>query len=307
MAAVVVGLAFAAVAGFAVTILLIVLTGEGERGGRALPRFGIVTRFNRYREHLETLLSELGLNAFVSFWSFVAIRVLVAVFVALLGAASFGGIMGLALGVLAYIVFGSALRAAHKRRARRVSASVVEFGQSMQSMMRAGTPLLDAITALGEAGPPLLRAPLSRLARDIREVGMARALALCAGGVRDPLFDLLAVSILVQYETGGESSEDLEYTIEAVAVQQAQLDRAVAMQAQTQTAAILIPIAMVGMVMLLEAFNGARPDGYFHFYRTTGGQLVQLGYFSLFVIGYFVMRRLQRVRIGARLRLRAVE
>jgi Flp pilus assembly protein TadB len=166
-----------------------------------------------------------------------------------------------------------------------------------------------------------MRGYLTILAHEIRSEGIARAMVKAIDRVADPLFDTLATAILVQSEKGAELSEALQVTIKNIENGAILIRRASSLRLQANMSAIIVPIVICSLVFGLMLHDG-RPfaiggncaqlgGSYFSYYYTMPwtcpagyGQFIAMGVVLLFVVGFFVMRQIQKIPPPPRVKLR---
>ena len=276
--------------------------------GRARPiitqRIGKPSRLKRILTSQHQFLVECGLGDRLPVVVYFILRIAAGIGAFLLVA----GILGPGVGALAaaggFLAVRWVLAPMRARRQRALSEGVIDFGHAFVALLKAGSQPHEAVTVLaGPSGPAAMREHLVIVAHEIRTEGMARAMVKAIERVGDPLFDTLATAILVQSEKGAELSEALQVTIKNIEQGAILIRRASSLKMQATMAALIVPIMICSLVFGFQIHDG-HSGAYFSFYYTFVGQVVEFAVLCLFLVGYFVMKRIQKIAPQPRIRLR---
>ena len=133
----------------------------------------------------------------------------------------FSVLSGLAIGVLAELTLGwpvvsvlaGAIGAAgplayyvdrHDRRVSLLQVGIVESIEQLRDSIRAGLGVQESLAGLARTGPETLRPEFASLVRDIRLDGFEAALAALRERLADPLFDMVAIGLVLNDRLGGD-------------------------------------------------------------------------------------------------------
>lgn len=274
-------------------------------------RIGKGNRLEKFLDNQHQFLAEVGLAERLPLALYFLIRIVVAAIVYILAYGLLGPVTAVLFALAGFLAVRWVLSAQRARRMRAVTEGVIDFGHAFVALLKAGTQPHEAITVLaGPSGPPAMRNYLIVLAQEIRTEGMAQAMVKSIDRVADPLFDTLATAILVQSEKGAELSEALQVTIKNIEQGAILIRRASSLKMQATMAALITP-SMISVLVFSFQLHDGRSGGYFSYYYTTPwsnppgvGQFVEVAVLGMFVAGYFVMKRIQRIPPPPRIRLR---
>lgn len=198
-------------------------------------------------------------------------------------------LLGVALGFL--LPFAYFTQRAERRRARIQIALAEAMGQ-LRDSIRTGLSVQEAFGALARTGPEVLRAELETLQREARFLGFEPALVALRERLADPLFDVIAASLLLNDRFGGRNVSQMFDRLAAAT--QAQLrvqDELRAYRARTVLSARII--AAVPLVVL-AGIRQLNPE-YLALFNDWPGQLVLAACLGSIGVGYAAMRWLTRL------------
>lgn len=206
-------------------------------------------------------------------------------------------VVAAAFGVLAaWLPLGALGRRAAGRRKSLVGCWP-DAVDDLASAVRAGMSLPDAVGALAERGPELLRPAFARFAGDHRVTG---AFGLCLDRLKsdlsDPVGDRVIEALRLARDVGGTELGRLLRTLSAVlredARTRAELDARQGWAINAARLAVAAPWATL-------AFLSVRP-GALSAYNSVGGLVVLAIAAGLSALAYVVMRRIGRLPVDER-------
>jgi Flp pilus assembly protein TadB len=261
----------------------------------------LVRQVDRERQ----FLFECGLGDRLPVSLYLLIRLAVAALAFLVAQSLLGAGVGVLVAIAGFFAVKWILAPIRARRMRAITEGVIDFGHAFVALLKAGSQPHEAISVLaGPSGPPAMRSYLTILAHEIRAEGMARAMVKSIDRVADPLFDTLATAIMVQSEKGAELSEALQVTIKNIEQGAILIRRASSLKMQATMAALITPAMICVLVFGFQLHDHGIPSAYFNWYYTAVGQFIEVGVLCMFVAGFFVMRRIQRIPPPPRVKLR---
>ena len=218
------------------------------------------------------------------------------------GSALVACIVGLALtavpvvGVLAGIM-GAALpalvlqRSAGLRR-RRLAAAWPDAIDTLQSGVRAGLSLPEALSALGQRGPAVLRPAFMSFAVEHRATGSVdSALRVLQETLADPVADRVVAALRLTGEVGGRELGALLRTLSVMLRDEARTRAEIEARQSWTVAAARLAVAAPWITLLLLC---TRPEAVAAYLAPAGG-LVLATAAVLSVIAYLLMRRIGRL------------
>ncbi len=202
-----------------------------------------------------------------------------------------------ATGAVALVRGAAAARMRSKQVIRQ--DAVLESVRMLRQLLETGaTSVHSAIAVLGERGPAPLRSEFRIIAAT--SVGRRQAWSSARNRIGEPLFDMLAASVLIQSPGGGELAPlfaDLEASVSGA--QEVERE-ARALQVQARSAAAIIVSLPVVFLVVLSALRSPYLDAY----HNPTGQAFLLAMLAVMACSYLWMRRmlllpgLQRVRLS---------
>jgi len=207
---------------------------------------------------------------------------------------------GLLTGLLAQLFLGwgvvSALAAAlgfvapfayytqrHDRRRAATQAALAEAIGQMRDGIRAGLSVQETLSGLARSGPEALRPEFAQLVRELRLVGFERALVAMRERLADPVFDVVAASLLLNERLGGRNvSQVLDRLAHATRAQLRIQQELRAYQARNVLSARIVAAVPLFVLVAIRRIN---PD-YLSIFNDWWGQLVLAGCVVSIGIGY---------------------
>jgi tight adherence protein B len=206
-------------------------------------------------------------------------------------------VVGLAFGVLAaWLPIAALGRRAAQRRLALVTAWP-DAVDDLASAVRAGLSLPDALGALADRGPEVLRGPFGRFAADHRVTGaFGTCLDRLKDDLSDPVGDRVVEALRLARDVGGTELGRLLRTLSAVLREDARTRaELLGRQSWAVNAARLAVAAPWATLALLSLRPGALAA-----YDSTGGALVLLFAAGASATAYLLMRRLGRLPVDER-------
>ena len=196
------------------------------------------------------------------------------------GAAS---LIGLALGLgapLAYYV------RRHDRRRAAYQGALAEAMAQLRDAVAAGFSIQEGLLALARTGPEALRPEFAVLARQSRLLGLPAALEAMQARLADPVFDVVAASLLLNDRLGGRNvSQVLDRLAVATRAQLRVQEEIRAGQARNVLSARIIAAVPLVLMVAIRRLNPA----YLAVFDGWPGQLILLGSLGSIVFGYAAM------------------
>ncbi len=183
----------------------------------------------------------------------------------------------------------------HARRQRRsVELREVwpEAVDNLTSAIRAGMSLPEAVAALGERGPELLRPPFRRFAADYRATGrFSECLDRLKAALADPVGDRVVESLRLAREVGGTELGRLLRTLSAFLREDARTRAELEARQSWTVNAARLALAAPWLLLLLLSSRPAAVEAY----RTATGAMVLLVGGGASLVAYRVMLRVARL------------
>jgi tight adherence protein B len=174
----------------------------------------------------------------------------------------------------------------HDRRRAAVQAALGEAIAQLRDGIRTGLSVQEAQVALARSGPEALRPDFARLVRETRLVGPDRALAAMQERLADPVFDVVAATLLLNDRVGGSRlSEVLDRLAQATRAELRLQEELRAYQARHVLSARIV--AAVPLVVLV-AIRQLNPS-YLAVFDDWPGQLRLAGCAASVALGYAAM------------------
>ncbi len=193
-----------------------------------------------------------------------------------------------ALGVLMERGIAGWRLAAARARVREQLVAAVDL---LAQLLPAGHGVRQALQVLAESGPPDLRPELARVIARLQQVTLEQALVEADSRLRQPLFTLIATTLIVGGRSGGRIAPLLDELARAARQIQAAEDQVRAEQAQGRLGALVIAVMPLLLIVVLRVVNPA----YLEPYHSLGGQLILAFLLALIVLGYLWMTRILRI------------
>lgn len=216
---------------------------------------------------------------------------------------------GLSIGVLVHLLLGwgavSLLAAGlgiiapfayyvqrHDGRRAAVQVALVDAIAQLRDGIRTGLAIQEALVGLARSGPETLRPEFARLVREVRLLGFEPALSAMRERLADPVFDVVAATLLLNDRLGGRNvSQVLDRLAQATRAELRVQQELRAYQARSVLSARIV--AAVPLVVL-TAIRQVNP-GYLAIFDGGWGQLLLAGCLVSIVVGYAGMLWLTRL------------
>ncbi len=192
------------------------------------------------------------------------------------------------LGVLMQRAVVSWRRDSARARTRDQLVATVDL---LAQLLPAGHGVRQSLQALAESGPAELRPELGRLVTRLREASLEQALVEADARMQQPLFTLIATTLMVGGRSGGRIAPLLDELARAAHQIQAAEDQVRSEQAQGRLGALVIALMPLVLMVVLRVVN----PSYLQPYHSVGGQLILAGLLALIVLGYLWMTRILRL------------
>jgi len=180
----------------------------------------------------------------------------------------------------------------HDRRRPVVQAALVEAIGQLRDAIRAGLSVPETLSGLARSGPEVLRPEFATLVREMRLIGFEPALLAMRERLADPVFDVVATSLVLNDRVGGRNvTQVLDRLAHATRAQLRIQEELRAYQARNVLSARIV--AAVPLVVLI-AIRKINPD-YLAMFNDWAGQLVLAACLASVAVGYAGMLWLTRL------------
>jgi tight adherence protein B len=177
------------------------------------------------------------------------------------------------------------------RRATLMAAALLTAADLLAQLLPAGHSTRQSLVVLAESGPVELRGEVSEILARLDEMPLEDALTDAQLRMRQPLFTLIASTLIVGNRSGGRLApllQELSRAAHQIDAVQGQLR---AEQAQGRLGALVIAVMPLALLVLLHVVN---PE-YLAPYSTLGGELILGSLIGMIVLGYAWMLRILRL------------
>jgi tight adherence protein B len=177
------------------------------------------------------------------------------------------------------------------RRSAAVGAALVSAVDLLAQLLPAGHSTRQSLVVLAESGPAQLRGEIAQVLGRLTEVPLEQALIEAQEKMRQPLFTLIASTLIVGNRSGGRLApllQELSRAAHQIDSVQGQLR---AEQAQGRLGALVIAVMPLGLLGLLHVVN----PQYLSPYETVSGELVLGGLVAMIVLGYLWMMHILHI------------
>jgi tight adherence protein B len=193
------------------------------------------------------------------------------------------------LGVVAPLAY--VIRRNERRRTEVQTAMVDAIGQ-LRDAIRTGLSVPEALVGLARGGPVVLRPELTTLVREMRLMGFEPAIGAMRERLADPVFDVVATSLLLNDRLGGRNvSQVLDRLAHATRAQLRIHDELRALQGRNVLSARIVAAIPIVVLIAIRKVNPA----YLSLFDDWPGQLLLAGCLLSIFIGYAGMRWLTRL------------
>ena len=174
----------------------------------------------------------------------------------------------------------------HDRRRAVLQAALADAIGQMRDAIRGGLSVPETLAALARSGPEPLRPEFARLVREMRLVGFEPALTALRERLADPVFDVVAASLLLNDRLGGRNvSQVLDRLAHATRAQLRIGQELRAYQARNVLSARIVAAVPLVVVVALRRVNPA----YLAVFDDGWGQLALAGCALSVAAGYAAM------------------
>ena len=207
---------------------------------------------------------------------------------------------GVVAGVLTYILLGwgvvsviaAGLAAAaptayyvqrHDRRRAVFQTALVEAIGQLRDGIRTGLSVQEALVGLARSGPEALRPEFVILVREMRLVGFEPSVAAMRERLADPVFDVLAATLMLNDRLGGRNvSQVLDRLAHATRAELRVQQELRAFQARNVLSARIVAAVPLVVLIVLRQVN----PGYLAIFDDWSGQMVLAGCVLSVALGY---------------------
>jgi tight adherence protein B len=194
-----------------------------------------------------------------------------------------------ALGAMAPIAY--LVRRHDRRRAEVQTAMVGAIGQ-LRDAIRTGLSVPDAFVGLARGGPAVLRPELTTLVREMRLIGFEPAIGAMRDRLADPLFDVVAASLVLNDRLGGRNvSQVLDRLAHATRAQLRIQDELRALQARNVLSARIVAAIPLVVLVVIRQLNPT----YLSIFSDWWGQVLLAACLLSIFVGYVGMRWMTRL------------
>ncbi len=180
----------------------------------------------------------------------------------------------------------------HDTRRAALQRSLADAIGQLRDAIRTGLSVQEALVGLARSGPEVLRPEFATLLREIRLLGFEPALTTMRERLADPVFDVVAASLLLNDRLGGRNvSQVLDRLAHATRAQLRVQEELRAYQARNVLSARVV--AAVPLVVLIGIRN-VNPR-YLAMFNDWSGQVVLAGCVASVALGYAGMLWIARL------------
>ena len=201
----------------------------------------------------------------------------------------FVSLVAVGLGALAPIAY--LVRRDDRRRIELQEAMVEAIGQ-LRDAIRTGLSVPEALVGLARGGPAALRPELATLVREMRLMGFEPAIGAMQERLADPVFDVVAASLLLNDRLGGRNvSQVLDRLAHATRAQLRIHDELRALQARNVLSARIVAAVPIVVLIAIRQLN----PNYLSIFNDWAGQVLLAGCLLSILAGYAGMRWTMRL------------
>ena len=183
------------------------------------------------------------------------------------------------------------IRRGDRRRTEMQEAMVEAIGQ-LRDAIRTGLSVPEALIGLARGGPVVLRPELTTLVREMRLMGFESALGAMQDRLADPVFDVVAASLLLNDRLGGRNvSQVLDRLAHATRAQLRIHDELRALQARNVLSARIVAAVPIVVLIAIRQLNPT----YLSIFNDWSGQMLLAGCLLSILVGYAGMRLMTRL------------
>ena len=180
----------------------------------------------------------------------------------------------------------------HDWRRAELQVGLVEAIAQVRDAIRSGLSVQEALVGLARTAPETLRPEFTTLARDIRRTGGEAALTAMRDRLADPLFDIVAATLILNARLGGRNvSQVLDELAETSRAQLRVQDELRAHQAQTVLSARVVAVMPLIVLIIIRQMN----PRYLAIFNDWSGQVILALCVLSIAIGYGAMLWITRL------------
>lgn len=180
----------------------------------------------------------------------------------------------------------------HGRRRTEMQTAMVDAIGQLRDAIRTGLSVSEALVGLARGGPAVLRPELTTLVREMRLMGFESAISAMQERLADPVFDVVATSLLLNDRLGGRNvSQVLDRLAYATRAQLRIHEELRALQARNVLSARIVAAVPIVVLIAIRQVNPV----YLSLFDDWPGQLLLAGCLLSIFIGYAGMRWLTRL------------
>ncbi len=171
----------------------------------------------------------------------------------------------------------------HDRRRAVFQTALVEAIGQLRDGIRTGLSVQEALVGLARSGPEALRPEFVILVREMRLVGFEPSVAAMRERLADPVFDVLAATLLLNDRLGGRNvSQVLDRLAHATRAELRVQQELRAFQARNVLSARIVAAVPLVVLIVLRQVN----PGYLAIFDDWSGQMVLAGCVLSVALGY---------------------
>lgn len=180
----------------------------------------------------------------------------------------------------------------HDRRRAAVQAALVDAIAQLRDAIRTGLSVPEALHALARSGPEVLRPEFAQFARELRLVGLERALTAMQDRLADPVFDVVAHTLVLNDRLGGRNvSQVLDRLVQATRAELRVQQELHAYQARNVLSARIVAAVPLAVLVAIRQVNPT----YLALFDDWSGQMLLAGCAASVALGYAGMLWMTRL------------
>lgn len=180
----------------------------------------------------------------------------------------------------------------HDRRRAAVQSALVEAIAQLRDAIRSGLSVPEALHALARSGPAALRPEFAQLVREMRLVGLERAISGMQDRLADPVYDVVAHTLVLNDTLGGRNvSQVLDRLAQATRAELRVQEELRAYQARNVLSARIVAAVPLLVLVAIRQVNPA----YLSMFNDWSGQVLLAGCVASVALGYAGMLWMTRL------------
>jgi len=180
----------------------------------------------------------------------------------------------------------------HEKRRAQTQAALVDAIAQLRDAIRSGLSVQEALAGLARVGPEALRPDFQILSREMGLLGAEPALTAMRDRLADPLFDIVAATLILNDRLGGRNvSQVLDELAETTRAQLRVQDELRAHQAQTVLSARVVAVMPLIVLIIIRQMN----PRYLAIFNDWSGQVILALCVLSIAIGYGAMLWITRL------------